>query len=87
MISDFSIILDKVGMGLDLIATNLIVDMIQKFGMDIKDIKEAARNVTASELEQFADENEAISVANDMILVYLVVLRQRMGLDNKTYDR
>lgn len=86
MISDFSIILDKVGMGLDLIATNLIVDMIQKFGMDIKDIKEATRNVTASELEQFADENEAISVANNMILVYLVVLRQRMGLDNKTYD-
>ena len=54
--------------------------------MDIKEIKEAARNVTASELEQFADENEAISVANNMILVYLVVLRQRMGLDNKQYD-
>ena len=86
MIADFSIVLDKVGMGLDLIATNLVVDLIQKFGMDNEDIKKAVRSVTTSEIEQFAEENDSIFAAHNMILIYLVVLQQRMGLDNKSYD-
>ena len=71
---------------LAIIATDIIADLDKRFNLSQSDIREAVRTVSVEDLEQFTEDYPDLSLQNNMVLVYLIILRQQMGIDSKRYD-
>lgn len=75
---------------LAIIATDIIADLDKRFNLSQSDIREAVRTVSVEDLEQFTEDYPDLSLHNNMILVYLIILSQQMGMRAlsgfKSYD-
>ena len=65
---------------LAIIATDIIADLDKRFNLSQSDIREAVRTVSVEDLEQFTEDYPDLSLHNNMILVYLIILSQQMGM-------
>ena len=90
MTNDFDHIIRKTSSMLAIIATDIIADLDKRFNLSQSDIREAVRTVSVEDLEQFTEDYPDLSLHNNMILVYLIILSQQMGMRGisgvKQYD-
>lgn len=86
MTDEFTHMVNKTASMLNIVAADIISDLIGKFNMSDSEIRAAIKAVSVGELEDFAEDYPELSLQNNMILVYLIVLRQQMGIDAKHYD-
>lgn len=90
MTNEFDHIIRKTSSMLAIIATDIIADLDKRFNLSQSDIREAVRTVSVEDLEQFTEDYPDLSLHNNMILVYLIILSQQMGMRAlsgfKSYD-
>ena len=86
MTDEFTHMVKKTASMLNIVAADIISDLIGKFNMSDSEIRAAVKTVSVNELEDFTEEYPDLSLQNNMVLVYLIILRQQMGIDSKRYD-
>lgn len=85
---EFELLLTKTELSLRVVNSELIYELITRFGFQEEDIVAAVKSVSVEELHDFITTNPALSHNNNMIIVYLLLIGRQMGHihGRKTYD-
>lgn len=83
---EFELISQKVQTMLTVISTDILSDLMDRFGLSDDEISKQVKNVSIEDMENFSISHGRLYFHSNIILIYLILLRRQMGLDAKTYD-
>jgi hypothetical protein len=82
---EFEFISQKIQAMLAVITTDLVAELMGRFGLSEDEISRQVKLIEEGALESII-EDQALYHRLTMVLVYLALLKRQLGLDVKTYD-
>lgn len=86
---EYTFFLNKTSAMLSVINTDLVFELMGRYGMSDDEIKQMVLNVSSEDMTNFVEEHELVMRHSNMLIVYLILLQritQETEFHGKAYD-